>query len=56
MVDSLKWTIQGQRGEVRYPVREFETKRQAVQAMEADRQQKTQVNRDGRNYRFTVKE
>lgn len=51
-----KWTIQGQRGEARYPVREFDTKRQAVKAMEADRQPKTQINRIGRHYGFTVKE
>lgn len=48
----IKWTIQGQQGEIKYPIREFDTKRKAVTAMEADRQPKTQVNRDGRNYKY----
>lgn len=53
---NIKWTIQGQRGEARFPVREFDTKRKAVTAMEADRQPEDASESRRRNYRFTVKE
>jgi len=54
-MENLKWTIQGVREGARFPVQEFSTKQQAVQAMEAVRQPKTAIHRDGRNYTFTVK-
>jgi hypothetical protein len=51
----LIWSIQPTRGEVKYPIRYFPTKREAVNAMEADRQPKTPVVRDDRHYIFTMK-
>lgn len=54
-MDNVKWTIQGKRGEATFPIREFATKREAMTAMEADRQPKTEIRKQGHSYIFTMK-
>jgi hypothetical protein len=56
MERTIKWTIQGQRGSEIFPVLEFDTKRAAIKAMEAQREPKTLVFRpDPHHYTFTVR-
>jgi hypothetical protein len=49
------WTIQAKRGESVQPIRKFATKREAVSAMEADRQPKTAIVKDGHHYAYTAR-
>ena len=51
-----KWTIAGRYKDSWLPRQEFETKREAVQAMEAIRKPKTAIVRQGRDYIFTAKD
>jgi len=51
----IKWTIQGFGEKIINAVQEFATKREAVNAIEAQRQPKTQINRIGHHYNFAVR-
>jgi hypothetical protein len=52
----MEWTITGHRGEAWFPKQRFDTKAQAVLAMDAQRQPKTPIIRVGHDYVFTPKE
>ncbi len=59
----VKWTIQPKKGSAIFPKLEFNTKREAVQSMNADRALKTSVVRGqapvggrGRDYTYTKKD
>lgn len=51
-----KWTIQAKRGTAVFARLEFETKREAMQAMQVDRALKTAVVRDGRDFTYMKKD
>ena len=52
---AIEWTIQGTREKTTYPIETFKTKRDAVRAIEAQREPKTPIYRIGHHYNFTVK-
>ena len=53
----VPWTIQAHRKDAVFPKQEFATKREAVAAMELDRQPKTQVSKlNFREYTYQRKE